>query len=202
MTMTTNAPQSAPAPAAPTETRAQPARRWLNGWLLAALAVLVLGGAWTWLSRVPAGEVPADRTAQPAVGYPAPDFTLATLDGGEFSLAAQRGTPLVVNFWATWCGPCEREIPTLQAASERYGDRVQIVGVDQGESAETVRAFAEEYGMTFPIPLDMDGAVGWDFNVQGLPTSFFIDGDGVIRKIWAGELNSVTLAEGIQELLE
>ncbi len=197
--MTTSTTPSTPAPTASTS---RPARRRLNGWLLVALAVLLLGGAWTWLNRVPAEQIPANRTAQPAVGYPAPDFTLATLDGGEFSLAAQRGTPLVVNFWATWCGPCEREIPTLQAAAERYGDRVQIVGVDQGEPPAEVQLFVEQYGMTFPIPLDAGGAVVHAFNVQGLPTTFFIDGEGVIRKIWPGEMNSVTLTEGIQELLE
>lgn len=197
--MSTTTGTTQPAPAA---TPGRRARARLNGWLLAALAVLLLGGAWTWLNRVPADQIPANRAAQPAVGYPAPDFTLATLDGGEFNLAAQRGTPLVVNFWATWCGPCEREIPTLQAASERYGDRMQIVGVDQGESAQAVQAFADQYGMTFAIPMDSDGAVGWAYNVQGLPTTFFIDAGGTIRRIWAGEMNSVTLAEGIQELLE
>lgn len=189
-------------PTPPVSAPAAPGRSWLNGWLLAALAVLALGGAWTWLSRVPAEQLPANRPAQPAVGFPAPDFTLATLDGGEFNLAAQQGTPVVLNFWATWCGPCEREIPTLQAASVNYAERVQIVGVDQGESFEAVQRFADDYGMTFTVPMDQNGEVSYAFNVKGLPTTYFIDADGVIRKIWHGEMNSVTLAEGIQELLE
>lgn len=194
--MTTSTGPTLPAPSTTAP------RSWFNGWLLIALAVLALGGAWTWLHRVPADQLAVNRPAQPAVGFPAPDFTLPTLDGGEFNLAAQQGTPVVLNFWATWCGPCEREIPALQAASVAYGERVQIVGVDQGEAVDTVQRFADEYGMTFAIPMDADGAVGYDFNVKGLPTTFFIDADGVIRKIWHGEMNSVTIAEGIQELLE
>jgi peroxiredoxin len=127
----------------------------------------------------------------------APDFTLQTLDGGTFRLSEQRGKPVVLNFWATWCGPCQNELPAVQKAAAHFGDDVVFVGVDQGEKADVVQSFADKLGLTFTIPMDGDGAVGYDYNVQGLPTTFFIDRHGVVKSLWMGEMNSVTLAENI-----
>ena len=143
---------------------------------------------------------PRTRIPEPAIGYVAPDFALTTLEGEEFSLREMRGTPVVLNFWATWCGPCRRELPALQAAAERYDGEVLIVGVDQGEAAATVQSFVDELGLTFPIPMDADMDVAQEYNVKGMPTTFFVDADGVIRHIWTGEMNSVTLAEGIAKI--
>jgi peroxiredoxin len=92
-------------------------------------------------------------------------------------------------------------LPALQAAAERYDDRVLIIGVDQGEEAETVQKYVDQLGLTFPIPMDSEFAVSALYNVRGLPTTFFIDPDGVIRQVWLGEMNSITLAEGVAELL-
>ncbi|MEZ4662144.1 MAG: TlpA disulfide reductase family protein [Caldilineaceae bacterium] len=177
----------------------------MNRWHIIFLLTLILGGGWVWLSRVPVGAQPRARAAQPAVGYPAPAFTLATLDGAEFALAPSltigEGKPIVLNFWATWCGPCRNELPALQAASEHYAGYVEIIGVDQMEDAATVQAFVDELGLTFTIPLDADGAVGQQYNVRGLPTTFFIDRRGVIQQIWTGEMNRITLVEGIEKIL-
>ncbi len=141
-----------------------------------------------------------ERDPEPAIGYVAPDFALTTLEGEEFSLREMRGTPVVLNFWATWCGPCRRELPALQAAAERYDGEVLIAGVDQGEAAATVQSFVDELGLTFPIPMDADMDVAQEYNVKGMPTTYFVDADGVIRHIWTGEMNSVTLAEGIAKI--
>lgn len=172
----------------------------MNRWYLVTLLLLILGIPWIWINRIPVTAQPDFTTPRPAVNHPAPDFTLTTLAGDSFTLSAQ-GTPIVLNFWATWCGPCENEMPVLQTASERFRGRVQIVAVDQGEAAATVERFAAEYGLTFAIPLDSDLAIGDQYGVRGLPTTFFIDRDGVIRHLWIGEMNSVTLAEGIAEIL-
>lgn len=180
---------------------AAPTAMWL--WLGVAVVTLAVGGWWVWENRVPADTLAAQRSAAPAVGHPAPDFTLDTLDGGVLSLDDLTGTPVVLNFWATWCGPCRNEMPALQAASERFGDRVRILGVDQAEDPATVQAYIDELGIDFTIPLDAEQHVSSDlYNVSGLPTTFFIDAEGKISKVWMGEMNSITLEEGIAAMLD
>jgi peroxiredoxin len=175
----------------------------MNRWHTVFLAILILGSGWLWLSRVPpsaqAQGVPWARGPQPATGYPAPDFTLATLDGQELTLSQLRGKPVVLNFWATWCEPCKRELPALQATAEHYGADVTIIGIDQGEEAPVVEEYLNQYNLTYPVILDRDFAISAKYNVAGLPTTFFIDSAGIIRHLWIGEMNRITLAEGIAE---
>jgi cytochrome c biogenesis protein CcmG/thiol:disulfide interchange protein DsbE len=166
-------------------------------WTPLILLVLILGSAWIWLSRVPTGSAAptVDRPAAPAIGYPAPDFALTTLSGEEFKLSSLRGAPVVLNFWATWCPPCRAELPELKSASERYAGQVAVIGVNQAETAATVAKSAPELGLTFPIPLDQSGAVSRLYGVRSLPTTFFIDRDGVIRQIQSGPLTEAVLAQ-------
>ena len=173
----------------------------MNRWHILLILLIVLGIPWIWMNRVPVAAQTDFTTPQPAVNHPAPDFTLPTLEGGEFQLSAQQGTPIVLNFWATWCGPCQNEMPALQQASERFQGRVKIIGVDLGEGRAVVKRFVDDMGVTFPIPLDSEFAVGERYSVRGLPTTYFIDRNGVIRHLWVGEMNSITLAEGITEIL-
>ena len=141
-----------------------------------------------------------EEAAYPAVGRVAPDFTLTTLDGESFQLSALRGKPVVLNFWATWCGPCQNELPAIQKAAAHLGDQVVFVAVDQNEKPDVVQSFVDKLGLTFTIPMDTGGDVGYDYNVQGLPTTFFIDRDGVIQSLWMGEMNIVTLVENIARI--
>jgi hypothetical protein len=91
-------------------------------------------------------------------------------------------------------------MPALQSAAERYAGQVVIGGVDQGEAAAVVQSYVDTLGVTFPIPLDGDSAVAQRYRVRGMPTTFFVDSGGVIRYIWTGEMNSITLAEGIAKI--
>ncbi len=172
----------------------------MNRWTWVFVALLVAGPVWLWVSRVPAEAQTVNLNPDPAVGRPAPDFALTTLDGKGFRLSDLRGKPVVINFWATWCAPCRSEMPSLQTAATRFDDAVVVVGVDQGEDARTVQAFVDELGVTFPIPLDKEMVASERYNVKGLPTTYFVDAEGVIRHLWVGEMNSVILAEGIAKV--
>jgi peroxiredoxin len=137
--------------------------------------------------------VPESEPALPPVGArkgnTAIDFTLPSLQGQDVKLSDLRGKAVLVNFWAVWCGYCRVEMPDLQAAFEAYGDNELVVlGIDVQESAQVVEPFVEQLGITFPILLDQKGEVTIAYNVRGLPTSVFIDPQGIIRFVHLGPL--------------
>lgn len=133
-------------------------------------------------SRAPTtapGPRPFDPT-RAVVGAPAPAITLPTTDGGTFRLADLRGRPVVVNFFASWCRPCEKEMPVLEALA-RDG-RVAVVGVTFRDSPGDARAFVRRLGVTFPTLIDDDteSAVARAYGVRSPPMTYFIDADGRI----------------------
>ncbi len=139
----------------------------------------------------PTGEAPAAE-----VGRAAPAFRLRTPDGPATELTDYRGQYVLLNFWASWCGPCRGETPALQAFSERQSPGLVVIGVNQQEGAETAREFADGFGVTYPIALDTDGQVSSAYRVStGLPVSFLVDPEGVIRDIHLGALTDDDLAE-------
>jgi cytochrome c biogenesis protein CcmG/thiol:disulfide interchange protein DsbE len=127
------------------------------------------------------------------VGRPAPAYEARTLDGAPASLAALRGRPVLLNVWATWCGPCEKEMPDLQRLHERAGPRgLVIVGVsiDQPSEAEAVRQFARERGVTFALWHDPDDRVSSTFRLMGVPTTFLVASDGTLLWRHTGPLKA------------
>jgi peroxiredoxin len=136
----------------------------------------------------------AAQEVGPYVGMLAPPFTLKDLEGREVSLEDFRGKGVLLNFWATWCPPCRKEIPALQEFYQTYGDKVVILGINMMEIKVAVARFAEKYGITYPLLLDHRGEVATKYRVRLLPTSFFIDEGGVIREIISGELSLERLA--------
>lgn len=117
------------------------------------------------------------------VGNEAPEYAAKTIDGAPASLESLRGKPVLLNVWATWCGPCEKEMPDLQRLHERAGPRgLVIVGVsiDQPSEAEAVRAFARERGVTFALWHDPDDRVSSTFRLMGVPATFLIAPDGTL----------------------
>jgi peroxiredoxin len=171
-------------------------------WNTLILLVLLVGLAWIWGNRVSgdAGRTANSLPAAPATGHPAPDLILTTLAGETFSLTALRGTPVVLNFWATWCPPCRAELPELQAATLRLAGQVVIAGVNQAESPGDVQAFVAQMGLTFPIPLDENAAASRLYAVRSLPTTFFIDRRGIIRQIQLGPVTEATFAQMLDSI--
>jgi peroxiredoxin len=120
-------------------------------------------------------------------GALAPDFLLEGLDGNEVRLSDLRGQPVVLNFWATWCAPCRKEIPQFVEAYDRFGDEgLVIVGINMQEGKSIARPYVTDYGMDFPIAIDVDGEVGDKYRLLGLPVTFFIRRDGVIQSVFTG----------------
>lgn len=117
----------------------------------------------------------------------APDFTLRDTGGGTVSLSGQRGRLVLLNFWATWCGPCRDEMPSMEALSRNFGGQgFTILAVNQKESAARVIKFMKTHGLNFNVPLDTDGRVNSAYRVYGIPVSYLIDGNGNVIGMKSG----------------
>ncbi len=148
------------------------------------------------------GGVPTPVPDTIAPGKPAPDFTGMTPGGKQVTLSSLRGHPVAINFWATWCAPCQVEMPALQAASVRYADQgLAIVAVDAGESPSDVQAFLDSLGLTFTAVLDPDGSIGDLYQVRVFPTTIWVDADGIIRAEQYGVLTDTLIDSYVRDLL-
>jgi cytochrome c biogenesis protein CcmG, thiol:disulfide interchange protein DsbE len=148
----------------------------------------------------------ADEFRPLGAGDLAPQFAAAGLDGDTVSLASLRGTPVLLNVWATWCPPCREEMPGLQALHERHGpDGLRVVGVsvDGGGDGSAVREFLAAHGITFTILHDPQDRVARQFRTMGVPETFLIDADGRIVQRWIGKFDPMAPAvlERVEALL-
>jgi peroxiredoxin len=136
------------------------------------------------------------------LNQPAPPFTLRTPDGDVISLSDFAGQPVLINFWATWCPPCRYEMPFLQAAYEKYKSQGFVVlAVDIQETPEVVKPFLQELGLTFPVAMDRSGAVSSAYRIQAIPTSIFVNRDGVVVDIHRGALTPDVLQGYLDRLI-
>lgn len=160
--------------------------RGKRAYVLVAL-VFVLGAFWIWINRVDSVNANAEQIIAPHTNFRAPEFSLPALNNETFSLESVRGNVVVLNFWATWCPPCRGEMPALDAVYRAQRERgVIVLGVNQMERADTVQNFAQEFQLAFPILRDADGSLSARYQVSAMPTTFFIDRNGVIRNVVIG----------------
>ncbi len=138
------------------------------------------------------------------VGELAPEIDLLDIEGNTQKLSELRGKKVLLNFWASWCGPCEIEMPHMEKLYQKYKDEgfaVFAVNMSQSErNDKDAEKFVKRHELTFPIPMDTDGIVSRDYDVVGYPTSYFIDSDGVIRHIVLGTLDEEYLENQILKL--
>jgi cytochrome c-type biogenesis protein len=142
----------------------------------------------------------------PEIGKPAPEYRAISLTGDSVSLARSRGRVVLLNVWATWCHPCRDEIPVLQALHERYASRgLELVGVsvDARGEEDTIRQFADDFRMTYPLWLDPDERVQSTFLAVGVPATFLIDRGGVLRWRHVGPVQAAdsTLIRALERAL-
>jgi cytochrome c biogenesis protein CcmG/thiol:disulfide interchange protein DsbE len=136
------------------------------------------------------------------IGKPAPDFTLNRVDeGGKLQLASLRGKVVVLNFWASWCYPCNQEAPTLQAAAKRWGDRVVVLGVDVNDPTSDARKFARKFKLTYPLVHDNHNVTSPKYGLTGLPETFFIDRTGKLVGHVAAAVDAAALRNGVEQAL-
>jgi peroxiredoxin len=125
----------------------------------------------------------------PIVGEMAPDFELRRIDGTTVRLSDLRGKVVYVNFWASWCVPCRKELPDIQAIyDEKRGDGLEVLAVNVKDDSDTATAFFSGRNLTLPLLLDRDGSVYDQYKLQGLPDSFFVDRDGRIASLQYGQV--------------
>ncbi len=147
-------------------------------------------------------------SADPLLGHAAPDFSLATVDfpTGEhkITLADFVGRPIVINFWATWCSPCQEEMPLLETTWKKLqaeGKDVVFLGIDFQESSSDVMLFLLPYGITYPVLLDANGSAASKYRIASLPDTFFINRQGKVVGKVLQQLTDQALSQGLQQIL-
>ncbi|WP_071460012.1 thiol-disulfide oxidoreductase ResA [Bacillus massilinigeriensis] len=160
------------------------------------LLVLVLAVGYTLYANLTKED---DSTVE--IGKEAPDFVLSDREGNKHQLSDYKGKGVFLNFWATWCGPCEREMPHIDNQYKQFKDkRVEVLTVDVGESKIAVDKFVERHNLTFPVMIDEDGQVQAAYGIGQLPITFLIDEEGKVVRSYTGELTEDKVKRFMEEI--
>lgn len=175
--------------------------------LLIALAVvglvLALGVAGFLLTQTNTkNEPPANSLNSLEAREPAPNFTLALLDGKSFQFSDHKGKPILINFFASWCLPCREEMPVLEQIAREYQTKgVVFLGIAVDDTEEKMNDFIKRYKVTFPVGLDKTAEIQKSFGLYGIPTTYFIDKQGVINYFHSGVVTEELLRHELDKLL-
>lgn len=169
---------------------------------LLSILILVLGLIWIVASAE--GQIIPNHNPAPRRGFLAPDFNLVSLNGNQVQLSDYRGQSVMINFWASWCPPCRAEMPTFQKIYQEYAPQgFTILAVNSQESASTAASFAQPLALTFPVLLDENGAISNRYRADSLPTTIFVNKDGVIREVmYGGPISEAVLRIQIEKMLK
>lgn len=170
-----------------------------KGWII-TLGALAICGALVLVLNAGFGR---DPHAVPFLlaGKPAPPFKLRDMASGKpVSLEELRGRPVVINFWASWCGPCKVEHPVLEWGAKQFGSQAQFLGIVFEDTEDNAQGFLQDMGLSFPQLIDPKSRISVDYGVSGVPETYFITPDGVIMTKHVGPIDPQTLTQRIQEL--
>jgi len=168
---------------------------------------ILLGGlAWILVSADHAETTTAGAIPAPREGFLAPDFTLQTLDGETVRLSDLRGQAVLINLWATWCPPCRAEMPAIQKLYDEYKDKgfvVLAVNMTYQDTPTAVLPFIQEHALTFPVLLEETGDMASKYELRSLPSSLFIDRNGIIQEVViGGPMSEALLRTRIESILQ
>ena len=171
--------------------------------LIVILAVAVLAAAiWRFIPAPAEDVVPAETRESSNV---APDFTAYDADGNAVNLSDFRGKPVILNFWASWCGPCKAEMPDLESAWQAYREEIHFVTVNltdgSSETVETASAYIAQQGYTFPVYYDTELSAAYAYGVNSIPRTYFIDAQGNLLTSVTQMITAEQLQQGIDLLL-
>jgi thiol-disulfide isomerase/thioredoxin len=174
--------------------------------LLVLWAGLIIGGGLGLFSTIFIGENRSLVGSQSlsvfenGAGLLAANFDLETTSGKSIQLSDIQGKPVLVNFWATWCGPCQVEMPVIQEYYEKYNPNIEVLAINYDESIGEVEPYVNKLGLTFPVLLDPGGKIADLYQVRGFPTTYFIDREGFVRGVFVGILSKKVIENNLKKI--
>ena len=179
-------------------------KKW--AWILIAVLMIgLIGGASVLYNQLSADFAPVQNVTEEAVER-VPDFTVTDGEGNPVKLSDFFGSPIVLNFWASWCGPCQYEMPDFEEAYHQYGEEVQFLMVNltdgYSETVNSARTFLDHAGYTFPVYFDTLSDAAKTYQIYSIPCTYFLDADGALVTRTVGMISAEALQEGIDLITE